>query len=103
MFHDKIFYLADVLLKKKAYDTKYSEAVTHPSTNFAPQGLTSVIRPDPMLSLWCGRRPSSLFTIINTFFKSKICISPSSFLKTASLNQNKIMAFHYLSSILFKL
>ena len=35
----------------KVYDTKCSKAVTHPSTNFARQGLTSVIRREPVLSL----------------------------------------------------
>ena len=41
---------------KKAYNTWYSQAVTHPSTNPARQGLTSVIGREPVLSLWYGRR-----------------------------------------------
>ena len=39
-----------------AYDTKYSQAVTHPSTNLAQCCLTSVIRRELVLSTWYGRR-----------------------------------------------
>ena len=46
-------------LKKEAYNTGYSQAVTHPSTNPALQGLTSVIGREPVLSLWYGRRRES--------------------------------------------
>lgn len=42
--------------KWEAYDTGYSQAVTHPSTNPARQGLTSVIGREPVFSLWYGRR-----------------------------------------------
>ena len=42
--------------KIEAYNTGYSQAVTHPSTNPARQGLTSVIGREPVLSLWYGRR-----------------------------------------------
>ena len=42
--------------KEEAYNTGYSQAVTHPSTNPARQGLTSVIRREPVFSLWYGRR-----------------------------------------------
>ena len=42
--------------KNEAYNTGYSQAVTHPSTNPARQGLTSVIGREPVLSLWYGRR-----------------------------------------------
>ena len=42
--------------KNEAYDTGYSQAVTHPSTNPARQGLTSVIGREPVCSLWYGRR-----------------------------------------------
>ena len=38
------------------YNTKYSQAVTHPSTNFAQPDLTSVIRREPVFSWWYGRR-----------------------------------------------
>ena len=41
---------------KEAYDTGYSQAVTHPSTNLAQQSLTSVIGREPVFSLWYGRR-----------------------------------------------
>ena len=45
-------------LKRKVlvYDTKYSQAVTHPSTNLAQCCLTSVIRRELVLSTWYGRR-----------------------------------------------
>ena len=41
---------------KKVYDTGYSQAVTHPSTNPARRCLTSVIRRELVLSAWYGRR-----------------------------------------------
>ena len=40
----------------KAYDTKYSQAVTHPSTNLAQCCLTSVIGRELVCSTWYGRR-----------------------------------------------
>ena len=42
--------------KREAYNTGYSQAVSHPSTNPARQGLTSVIGREPVFSLWYGRR-----------------------------------------------
>ena len=41
--------------KKNMYDTWYSQAVTHPSTDQARRCLTSVIGREPVLSTWCGR------------------------------------------------
>ena len=38
--------------KKKVYNTRYFQAVNHPSTILARQGLTSGIERDPVLSLW---------------------------------------------------
>ena len=43
---------------KKAYDTRYSQAVTHLSTNRALRCLTSVIGREPVFSTWYGRRHS---------------------------------------------
>ena len=42
--------------KEEAYSTGYSQAVTHPSTNPTRQGLTSVMRREPVFSLWYGHR-----------------------------------------------
>jgi hypothetical protein len=42
--------------KAKVYGTRYSQAVTHPSTNRARRCLTSVIGREPVLSTWYGRR-----------------------------------------------
>ena len=42
--------------EKEAYDTGYSQAVTHPSTNPARPGLTSVIGREPVYSRWYGRK-----------------------------------------------
>ena len=42
--------------KGKVYTTRYSQAVTHPSTNLAQPGLTSVIGREPVFSRWYGRR-----------------------------------------------
>lgn len=42
--------------KKKAYSTRYSQAVSHPSTNQARPCLASEIRRDRARSGWYGRR-----------------------------------------------
>ena len=42
--------------KSKAYGTRYSQAVTHPSTNRALRCLTSVIGRELVCSTWYGRR-----------------------------------------------
>ena len=42
--------------KAKAYNTRYSQAVSHPSTNRARRCLTSVIGREPVYSAWYGRR-----------------------------------------------
>ena len=44
------------LKKSKVYSTRYSQAVTHPSTNRARRCLTSVIGREPVYSTWYGRR-----------------------------------------------
>ncbi|EDO26187.1 predicted protein, partial [Nematostella vectensis] len=43
-------------MKRNAYSTRYSKAVTHPSTNRAQSSLTSVIGREPVFSRWYGRR-----------------------------------------------
>ena len=45
--------------KVKAYSTRYSQAVTHPSTNLALPSLTAVIGREPVFSRWYGRRQSN--------------------------------------------
>ena len=40
----------------KAYDTRYSQPVTHASTNRAQRCLTSEIRRDRVRSTWYGRK-----------------------------------------------
>ena len=45
----------------KVYGTRYSQAVTHPSTNRARRCLTSVIGREPVLSTWYGRRHEHCF------------------------------------------
>lgn len=42
--------------KRNVYNTRYSQAVTHPSTNRARRCLTSVIRRELVCSTWYGRR-----------------------------------------------
>ena len=49
---------------KEAYDTGYSQAVTHPSTNPARQSLTSVIGREPVFSLCM---------VVDKEIKAKIC------------------------------
>ena len=43
-------------LMQNAYNTRDSQAVTHPSTNRTRRCLTSVIRREPVYSTWYGRR-----------------------------------------------
>ena len=45
-----------VVFSKKTYNTGYSQAVTHPSTNPAQHCLTSMIRRELVLSVWYGHR-----------------------------------------------
>ena len=57
--------------RRCVHDTKYSQADSRPSTNFAQPGLTAVIGREPVLSLWCGRErvPFETATIsIKTIF-----------------------------------
>ena len=65
--------------KKKAYDTGYSQAVTHPSTNPARPGLTSVIRREPVFSRWYGRRRKSEVDIFKVVFSSHTHVTSFSF------------------------
>ena len=55
------------LENNNVYSTRYSQAVTHPSTNRARRCLTSVIGRELVLSTWYGRRHKLPF--------SKLCIS----------------------------
>ena len=52
---------------KKAYDTAYSQAVTHPSTNAAQSCLTSVIGRELVFSTWYGRRHIQEFSCFEYF------------------------------------
>ena len=47
--------------KRNAYNTRYSQAVTHPSTDRARRCLTSVIGREPVFSTWYGRRQQMKF------------------------------------------
>ena len=42
--------------KRNVYSIRYSQAVTHPSTDLTRRCLTSVIGREPVFSTWCGRR-----------------------------------------------
>ena len=44
------------MAKNEVYSTRYSQAVTHPSTNLALPGLTAGIGREPVFSRWYGRR-----------------------------------------------
>ena len=62
--------------KGLAYSTKYSQAVTHPSTNLAQCCLTSVIRRELVLSAWYGRRQLPwLWNLIIPLFGDKLSSS----------------------------
>ena len=53
----------DTFKAKDAYNTRDSQAVTHPSTNRARRCLTSVIRREPVCSTWYGRRHRNIFKL----------------------------------------
>ena len=53
--------------QQNAYNTRDSQAVTHPSTNPARPGLTSVIRREPVLSRWYGRRRKNWFKLKHVY------------------------------------
>ena len=63
--------------KRSAYSTKYSQAVSHPSTNMARCCLTAVIRRELVLSTWYGRRRQTstdfALTLKNIFRKLAGC------------------------------
>ena len=57
---------------KKAYDTQYSQPVTHVSTNWARRSLTSEIGRDRVYSTWYGRkREFILFFGLSTLVSSR--------------------------------
>ena len=62
--------------KKKAYNTCCSQAVTHPSTEQARHCLTSVIRREPVYSVWYGRR-HKVYSNNSLYAVSKALIHPS--------------------------
>ena len=47
---------------KNAYNTRYSQAVTHPSTDRARRCLTAVIGREPVFATWYGRRQQLNFS-----------------------------------------
>ena len=57
--------------KKRAHDTKYSLAVSHPSTNSAQSSLTAVIGREPVFSRQNGREHVCFKRIC--FFFNSIC------------------------------
>lgn len=74
---------------EKAYDTAYSQAVTHPSTNAAQSCLTSVIGRELVFSTWYGRRHRLFVTEQGQFGTKAINLltqpRPAPFLVSASL------------------
>ena len=50
---------------KKAYDTQYSQPVTHVSTNWARRSLTSEIGRDRVYSTWYGRKRQFILFFIH--------------------------------------
>ena len=61
--------------KKRAHDTKYSYAVSHPSTNSAQSSLTVVIGREPVFSRRYGREHVCLKRIyfsMNSIFRRRI-------------------------------
>ena len=63
--------------KRLAYSTKYSQAVSHPSTNLAQCCLTAVIWRELVLSTWNGRRHLLKASLLTHFCLNKCAIFPS--------------------------
>ena len=63
------FLITNYKTKVYAYSTKYSQAVTHPSTNLAQCCLTSVIRRELVCSTWYGRRHEKMTNGSYQFYK----------------------------------
>ena len=63
---------------QKAYSTRYSQAVSHPSTNQARPCLASEIRRDRARSGWYGRRRGRLSprSPISLLLRSPACHRP---------------------------
>ena len=55
------------------HDTKYSQADSRPSTNFAQPGLTAVIGREPVLSWWCGRKRQA-FETATVYIKTNVSL-----------------------------
>ena len=55
-FNQVFFCKRKTIVIQKAYNTEYTQAVTHPSTNSARCCLTSVIGRELVFSTWYGRR-----------------------------------------------
>jgi hypothetical protein len=73
---------------KKAYDTAYSQAVTHPSTNAAQSCLTSVIGRELVFSTWYGRRHKPRFSCL----AQRSWASPASLLSFVLLQEDSARA-----------
>ncbi len=82
--------------------TRYCQAVTHPSTKHARRCLTSVIRREPVLSTWYGRK--HLVAVILTFYSCECSKNPnfSKKINTRVLQSEKYKANHILLSVLSK-
>ena len=72
-FNQVFFCKRKTIVIQKAYNTEYSQAVTHPSTNSAQCCLTSVIGRELVYSTWYGRRHLMLLTL--AILKQKICLN----------------------------
>ena len=82
---------------KEAYDTGYSQAVTHPSTNPARQSLTSVIGREPVFFFISKKPQRAVFIGNNTVSLHCFCLS------VFFITMYVLFLLHYMFSNLFLL
>lgn len=84
----------------KVGDTRYSQPVTHASTDRAQRCLTAVIRREPVLSTWYGRRQ---LLIHSNYTSTQHTLTPTTQLLTTTRQHTQSLVIHSITHTLHKL